>query len=156
GREMLRLCQPQQLTASSGEENELQYIPLGVGVVVPPWNFPLAILVGMTTAAIVTGNTVVLKPSSETPAIAYQFVKIMEETGLPPGVLNLCPGSSSTVGDLMVTHPKTRFIAFTGSKEIGLRVNELAAKPQPGQLWIKRVIAEMGGKDSIVVDSHAD
>lgn len=156
GREMLRLCQPQQLTASSGEENELQYIPLGVGVVVPPWNFPLAILVGMSTAAIVTGNTVVLKPSSETPAIAYQFVKIMEEAGLPPGVLNFVPGSGSTVGDLMVTHPKTRFIAFTGSKEIGLRVNELAAKPQPGQLWIKRVIAEMGGKDSIVVDSHAD
>lgn len=156
GREMLRLCQPQQLTASSGEENELQYIPLGVGVVVPPWNFPLAILVGMSTAAIVTGNTVVLKPSSETPAIAYQFVKIMEEAGLPPGVLNFCPGSGSQVGDLMVTHPKTRFIAFTGSKEIGLRVNELAAKPQPGQLWIKRVIAEMGGKDSIVVDSHAD
>ncbi len=156
GREMIRLSQPQPLVASGGEENELYYIPLGVGIVIPPWNFALAILVGMTTAAIVTGNTVVLKPSSETPAIAYQFAKIMEETGLPPGVLNFLPGPGASVGDFLITHPKTRFVAFTGSKEVGLRITELAAKPQKGQLWIKRVIAEMGGKDSIIVDENVN
>jgi 1-pyrroline-5-carboxylate dehydrogenase len=156
GREMCRLGQPQQLTAYHGEENDLQYIPLGVGIVIPPWNFPLAILVGMATAAIVTGNTIILKPSSDTPAIAYQFVQLMEEAGLPPGVLNFLPGPGASVGDYLITHVKTRFIAFTGSKEVGLRINELAAKHQPGQLWIKRVIAEMGGKDSIVVDKDVD
>jgi 1-pyrroline-5-carboxylate dehydrogenase len=156
GREMIRISQPQQLSVSEGEENELYYIPLGVGIVIPPWNFALAILVGMTTAAIVTGNTVVLKPSSETPAIAYMFASIMEEAGLPPGVLNFLPGPGASVGDFLITHPKTRFVAFTGSKEVGLRITELAAKPQKGQLWIKRVIAEMGGKDSIVVDEGVD
>jgi 1-pyrroline-5-carboxylate dehydrogenase len=156
GREMLRLSQPQTIIPYAGEENELHYIPLGVGIVIPPWNFPLAILVGMTTASIVTGNTVILKPSSETPTIAYKFLSIMEEAGLPPGVLNFLPGPGASVGDFLITHPKTRFIAFTGSKEVGLRINELAAKPQKGQLWIKRVIAEMGGKDSIIVDESAD
>jgi len=156
GREMMRLSQPQALTALHGEENDLQYIPLGVGVVVPPWNFPLAILVGMTTAALVSGNTVILKPSSETPAIAFKFIEILEECGLPGGVVNFLPGPGSSVGDYLITHAKTRFIAFTGSKEVGLRINELAAKTQPGQKWIKRVIAEMGGKDSIVVDSDVD
>lgn len=156
GREMMRISSPQPLTPNAGEENELYYIPLGVGIVIPPWNFALAILVGMTTAAIVTGNTVVLKPSSETPAIAYQFAEIMEEAGLPPGVLNFLPGPGASVGDFLITHPKTRFVAFTGSKEVGLRITELAAKPQKGQLWIKRVIAEMGGKDSIIVDENVD
>lgn len=156
GREMLRLDGPQPLTPFAGEENNLYYIALGVGLVVPPWNFPLAILVGMTTAAIVAGNTVILKPSSETPAIAWKFFEIMEEAGLPKGVLNFLPGPGASVGDFLVGHPKTRFIAFTGSKEVGLRINEMAAKHQPGQLWIKRVIAEMGGKDSIVVDKEAD
>ncbi len=156
GREMLRLANPAPLVPVEGERNTLHYIPLGVGVVIPPWNFPLAILAGMTTAAIVSGNTVVLKPSSDTPAIAYQFIQILEETGLPRGVLNFVPGPGAAVGDYLVTHPKTRFIAFTGSKEVGLRINEFAAKPQPGQLWIKRVVAEMGGKDSIVVDKDTD
>lgn len=156
GREMMRLSQPQPVTPYQGEENELHYIPLGVGIVIPPWNFPLAILVGMTTASIVAGNTVILKPSSDTPAIAYQFVQLMQEAGLPPGVLNFLPGPGSSVGDFLITHPKTRYIAFTGSKEVGLRINELAAKPQPGQLWIKRVVAEMGGKDSIIVDKDVD
>jgi 1-pyrroline-5-carboxylate dehydrogenase len=156
GREMLRLGGPQELTSYGGEENELYYIPLGVGLVIPPWNFPLAILAGMTTASIVTGNTVILKPSSETPAIAYKFFEIMEEAGLPKGVLNFLPGPGATVGDYLVAHPQTRFIAFTGSKEVGLRINELAAKTAEGQIWIKRVIAEMGGKDSIVVDAEAD
>jgi 1-pyrroline-5-carboxylate dehydrogenase len=152
GREMIRISQPHQLTPYPGEENDISYIPLGVGIVIPPWNFPLAILVGMTTASIVSGNTVVLKPSSETPAIGYQFASIMEEAGLPPGVLNFLPGPGAEVGDLLVGHPKTRYIAFTGSKEVGLRINELAAKAQKGQIWIKRVVAEMGGKDSIVID----
>ncbi|MBX9937843.1 MAG: L-glutamate gamma-semialdehyde dehydrogenase [Candidatus Obscuribacterales bacterium] len=156
GREMIRLGGPQPVVPYPGEENELYYVALGVGLIVPPWNFPLAILVGMTSAAIVAGNTVLLKPSSETPAIAYQFVKIMEEAGLPKGVLNFVPGPGASVGDMLVAHPKTRFIAFTGSKEVGLRINEMAAKTQKGQLWIKRVIAEMGGKDSIVVDKDAD
>ncbi len=155
-REMIRLSQPQPLTMYAGEENELQYIALGVGVVIPPWNFPLAILAGMTCAAIVTGNAVVLKPSSETPAIAYQFFSIMEEIGLPPGVLNFLPGSGASIGDFLIADARTRFIAFTGSKEIGLRINELAARSQKGQRWIKRVIAEMGGKNAIIVDDNAD
>jgi 1-pyrroline-5-carboxylate dehydrogenase len=156
GREMLRLGQAQPLTPYANEKNKLHYIPLGVGVVIPPWNFPLAILVGMTTASIVAGNTIVLKPSSDTPAIAYQFVKIMQEIGLPKGVINFLPGPGASVGDYLVSHPKTRYIAFTGSKEVGLRINEMAAKTQPKQIWIKRLIAEMGGKDGIIVDNDAD
>jgi len=155
-REMLRIAGPQPLTPVPGERNRLEYIPLGVGVVIPPWNFPLAILTGMTTASIVAGNTVVLKPSSDSPTIAFKFFEALEEAGMPPGVVNFLPGPGSTVGDALVAHPRTRFIAFTGSKEVGLHINELAAKHQPGQIWIKRVIAEMGGKDSIIVDSEAD
>jgi 1-pyrroline-5-carboxylate dehydrogenase len=156
GREMLRLNNPAELVPLAGEKNKLSYIPLGVGLVIPPWNFPLAILVGMTTASIVAGNTVLLKPSSDTPAIAYQFVQILEEVGLPKGVVNFIPGPGASVGDYLVGHPKTRYIAFTGSKEVGLHINELAAKHQPGQIWIKRVVAEMGGKDGIVVDADVD
>ena len=155
-REMLRLAGPQPLTPILGEVNELRYIPLGVGVVIPPWNFPLAIMVGMTTAAWVSGNTVVLKPSSDAPAIAAQFMALLEDAGLPPGVVNFLTGSGATAGNALVTHPKTRFVAFTGSKEVGLGINELAAKAPPGQIWIKRVVAEMGGKDSIVVDAGVD
>ncbi len=155
-REMLRLDNPPKLTAIPNEKNALKYIPLGVGLVIPPWNFPLAILVGMSTAAIVSGNTIVLKPSSETPGIAFQFAKILEEVGLPPGVFNYMPGPGAEVGDFLVAHKDIRFIAFTGSMEVGLRINELAAKHQKGQLWIKRVVAEMGGKDAIIVDKDAD
>lgn len=156
GREMLRYGGEQPVTPVPGEKNELVYLPLGVGAVIPPWNFPSAILTGMTTAAIVTGNCVLLKPSSDSPTIGYKLVEIMKEVGLPAGVLNYIPGSGSQIGDHLVTHPKIRFIAFTGSKEVGLRINELAAKPQEGQIWIKRVIAEMGGKDPIIVDREAD
>jgi 1-pyrroline-5-carboxylate dehydrogenase len=156
GRENLRYSGPQPLTPVAGEKNILVYLPLGVGVVVPPWNFPLAIMVGMTTASIVTGNTVVVKPSSDAPVIAAWFVALMESLGLPKGVLNFLPGSGGEVGDTLVAHPLTRFVAFTGSKEVGLHINELAAKPQPGQRWIKRVLAEMGGKDAIVVDADVD
>ena len=155
-REMLRYAAKQPLTKLTGEDNQLEYIPLGVGAVIPPWNFPLAIMAGMTAAAIVTGNTVVLKPSSDAPAIAYKFFELLEEAGLPAGVVNFMPGSGAEVGDVVVDHPKTRFIAFTGSKEVGLRINERAAKTQPGQLWIKRVVAEMGGKDAIIVADDAN
>jgi 1-pyrroline-5-carboxylate dehydrogenase len=150
--EMLRYASGQPLTKIQGEDNRLEYIPLGVGCVIPPWNFPLAIMAGMTVAAAVTGNTVVLKPSSDAPAIAYKFFEILEEAGLPAGVVNFMTGSGAEVGDVIVDHPLTRFIAFTGSKEIGLRINERASKVQEGQIWIKRVVAEMGGKDAIIVD----
>src|SRR5439155_787976 len=133
------------------EQSQLESSPPGVGAVILPWNFPLAIMAGMTAAAIVTGNTVVLKPSSDAPTIAYKFFELLEEAGLPAGVVNFMTGSGAEVGDVIVDHLKTRFVAFTGSKEIGLRINERAAKTQPGQLWIKRVVAEMGGKDAIVV-----
>lgn len=156
GREMLRLSDPQPLTPIPSEENELVYLPLGVGAVIPPWNFPLAICVGMTTAAIVAGNCVVLKPASDSPATAYQFALLMKEAGLPDGVLNFVSGGGSQIGDFLVGHPKIRFISFTGSKEVGLRINELAAKTPPGQKWIKRVVAEMGGKDAILVDRDVD
>src|SRR3954470_18938166 len=155
-REMLRYAAPQPLTHIEGEENRLEYIPLGVGVVIPPWNFPLAIMAGMTVASVVTGNTVVLKPSSDAPAIAYKFFELLEEAGVPPGVVNFMVGAGGEVGDVIVDHPLTRYVAFTGSKEVGLRINERAAKHQKGQLWIKRVVAEMGGKDAIVVDSDTD
>lgn len=154
--EMLRYSERQPVTPVPGEANELFYIPLGIGAVIPPWNFPCAILTGMTSAAIVTGNTVLLKPSSDAPAVGYQLVEIMREAGLPDGVLNFIPGSGSEIGDFIVEHPKTRFISFTGSMEVGLRVNRLAAKKSEGQIWIKRVIAEMGGKDAIVVDRETD
>ncbi len=154
GREMLRYSQTQPLTPYPDEYNEYFYIPLGVGVVVPPWNFPFAIMVGMTSAAIVTGNTVVLKPSSDSPMMAQLFVDIMKEVGLPDGVLNLLVASGGEAGDYVVDHPLTRFVAFTGSVAIGSRIYERAAKVNPGQIWLKRVIAEMGGKDTMIVDNE--
>ncbi|HET7706235.1 MAG TPA: L-glutamate gamma-semialdehyde dehydrogenase [Thermoanaerobaculia bacterium] len=151
-REALRWGADHPTTRIESEDNKLVYIPLGVGAVIPPWNFPLAIMAGMTTAAIVTGNTVVLKPSSDAPWIAYRFFALLEEAGMPPGVGNFVSGSGGEVGDPLTQSPKVRFIAFTGSKEVGLHINEEAAKVPKGQLWIKRVIAEMGGKDAIIVD----
>ena len=156
GREMLRYAGEQPLYQVTGEESAMEYIPLGVGAVIPPWNFPLAIMAGMTLASVVTGNTVVLKPSSDAPTIAFKFFEILEEVGLPPGVVNFMTGSGAEVGDVIVDHPKTRYVAFTGSKEVGLRINERAAKVHEGQIWIKRVIAEMGGKDAIIVAEDAN
>ena len=155
-REALRLASMTTPIQYPGERNQLLYIPLGVGAVIPPWNFPFAIMAGMTSAAIVTGNTVVLKPSSDSPTIAARFVDVLEEAGLPAGVVNFCPGSGATFGNAVVEHPKTRFIAFTGSKEVGLDIHERAARTQKGQIWIKRTVLEMGGKDSIIVSSDAD
>src|SRR6185437_14167133 len=155
-REALRLAGATTPIQFPGERNELHYIPLGVGAVIPPWNFPLAIMAGMTVAAVVTGNTVILKPSSDSPTIAARFFNLLEEAGLPPGVVNFCPGAGATFGNAIVEHPKTRFIAFTGSKEVGLDIHARAAKTQPGQIWIKRTILEMGGKDSIIVESDCE
>lgn len=155
-RQMLRLAAPDPVPQLPGEKDEMRYIPLGVGVIVPPWNFPLAIMVGMTTAALVAGNTVVLKPSSETPTNGSKFVEALLEAGFPAKCINFVTGSGSEVGDTLVAHPKTRFVSFTGSKDVGLHINELAAKPRAGQIWIKRVVVEMGGKDAIIVDREAD
>ncbi len=155
-REMDRLSGPQPVLQLAGEQDEMIYIPLGVGVVIPPWNFPLAILAGMTAASLVTGNTAIIKPSSETPTIAAKFAEVLLEAGFPESSLTLLAGSGAAVGDVLVEHPRTRFISFTGSRDVGLRINELAARQRPGQLWIKRVIAEMGGKDAIIVDGDVD
>ncbi|MHC4611015.1 MAG: aldehyde dehydrogenase family protein, partial [Planctomycetota bacterium] len=156
GREMLRLDGAHPTTPFPGEENELRYIPLGVGVVIPPWNFPMAITTGMTTAALVTGHTVVLTTASTAPVIAAKRVEVLDEAGLPPGVLNFLPGSGGAIGDTLVCHPQTRFVAFTGSMEVGIGIHEKAARLAPGQIWLKRTILEMGGKDCIVVDETAD
>jgi 1-pyrroline-5-carboxylate dehydrogenase len=152
----LKLSEPGPLVQMTGERDVMVYLPLGVGVIIPPWNFPLAILAGMTLAALVTGNTVVIKPSSDTPTIAAKLGEAMLEAGIPGQAFSLLTGSGAAIGDVLVSHPKTRFISFTGSRDVGLRINELAAKTPKGQLWIKRVVAEMGGKDAIVVDQDAD
>ncbi len=154
--EAIRLSKAETPVQLPGERDWLRYIPLGVGAVIPPWNFPGAIMGGMTLASIVCGNTVVLKPSGDSPTIAAKFFEILEEAGLPDGVVNFCPGHGVGFGNAVVEHPKTRYIAFTGSKEVGLHINQRAAVQQPGQIWIKRTILEMGGKDSIVVDADAD
>ena len=156
GRQAIDLAAPHPLTPLPGEDDELAYIPLGVGLCIPPWNFPLAIPTGMVSAAIAAGNTVIFKPARTTPVIAYQLVEIFAQAGLPDGVLTFLSGDSAVVGEPLVAHPKTRFISFTGSREVGLRINRLASEVAPGQIWIKRVIAEMGGKDAIVVDNTAD
>jgi 1-pyrroline-5-carboxylate dehydrogenase len=154
--EAIRLSKATTPVQLAGERDHLRYIPLGVGVVIPPWNFPAAIMGGMTLASIVSGNTVILKPSSDSPTIAAKFFEILEEAGVPDGVANFCPGHGNSFGNSVVEHPKTRYIAFTGSKEVGLHINQRAAVQQPGQIWIKRTILEMGGKDSIMVDADAD
>ena len=156
GREMLRLAGPQKLTPMKGEKNYLVYIPLGVGAIIPPWNFPCAIMGGLVAASLVTGNTVVLKPASDSPTIAAKFVEILFEAGIPKEALNFVTGPGGSIGDALIAHPKTRYIGFTGSKEVGLRISELAGKAAPGQIWIKRTVLEMGGKDSIIVDDEAD
>ncbi|HLZ64010.1 MAG TPA: aldehyde dehydrogenase family protein, partial [Ktedonosporobacter sp.] len=155
-REALRLAGEQPIVQIEGEENKLVYIPLGVGAVIPPWNFPCAIMAGMTSAAFVAGNTVVLKPASTSPAIAAQFMRILEEVGLPAGVVNFLTGSGAVVGDSIVDNPQTRFIAFTGSRDVGLRIFERSSRHQKGQRWLKRSLLEMGGKDAVVVDETAD
>jgi 1-pyrroline-5-carboxylate dehydrogenase len=156
GREALRFAQAKTPLQMPGEHDSLMYIPLGVGAVIPPWNFACAIMAGMTLASIVSGNTVILKPSSDSPTIAAKFMELLEEAGMPEGVVNFCPGAGASFGDAVVAHPKTRYVAFTGSREVGLHINKVAATQAPGQVWIKRTVLEMGGKDAIIVDADAD
>lgn len=156
GRQMLDLKEGMKVESRPGEYNRFDYIPLGVGVVISPWNFAFAIMAGTTAAALVTGNTVLLKPASTATVIAYKFLEVLEEAGMPAGVVNYIPGSGSEIGDYLVDHPRTRFVSFTGSREVGTRIYERAGKVNEGQIWLKRVIAEMGGKDTIVVDSDSD
>ncbi len=144
------------LTRLATEDNCYFYIPLGVGAIISPWNFPLAILAGMAMAAVVSGNTVLVKPSSDTPVLAARLVELAREAGVPDGVINLVPGSGGAMGDHLVTHPDVRFVSFTGSAAVGLRINELITRPAPGRRWITRYVSEMGGKDAIVVDETAD
>lgn len=158
GRQMLNLKDGVPVENRPIERNQFFYIPLGVGVVISPWNFLFAIMVGTSSAAMVTGNTVLLKPASATPIIAYKFIEVLEEAGMPPGVVNYVPGPGAEVGDYLVDHPKTRFISFTGSREVGVRIFERAGvvHEEKGQIWLKRTILEMGGKDTIIVDKEAD
>src|SRR5690606_21364847 len=138
------------------ERNEYKYMPLGVAAAITPWNFPRAILLGMTTAALVTGNTVLLKPAVTTQVIAYKALEVLKEAGLPDGIVQFIPGDALEVGEYIVTHPKVRFVSFTGSKAVGIRIYEKAALVQPGQKWLKRVISEMGGKDAMIIDEGVD
>src|SRR5690625_1210767 len=155
-RQMLDLKNGAEVESRPIEYNQFHYIPLGVGLVISPWNFLFAIMAGTTAAAMVTGNTVLLKPASTTPVIAYKFMEVLEEAGMPAGVVNFIPGPGNEVGDYLVDHPQTRFVSFTGSREVGTRIFERAAVVHEGQKWLKRTIIEMGGKDTIVVDREAD
>ena len=155
-RQALVLDQAEPIVQMPGERGFLRYIALGVGAVISPWNFPNAIALGMAGASLVCGNTVILKPSSDSPTIAAKFFEALVEAGMPRGVVNFCPGSGATFGNGLVAHPKTRYIAFTGSRDVGLDIHSRAAQPQKGQIWIKRTVLEMGGKDTIVVDADAD
>jgi RHH-type proline utilization regulon transcriptional repressor/proline dehydrogenase/delta 1-pyrroline-5-carboxylate dehydrogenase len=150
-----RLGKP-QVSEVSGEHNRLYYRPKGVGLVIAPWNFPLAILTGMLSATIVTGNTAILKPSSLSPVIAAQFMRLLHRVGLPPGVVNYLPGHGPEVGEYLAASPRVNVITFTGSRSVGTRLLGIGAQLQPGQTHIKRVIAEMGGKNAIIVDADAD
>jgi 1-pyrroline-5-carboxylate dehydrogenase len=151
-RQMLRLAASQSVITVAGSAVELFWHSMGVCLAIPPWNFPVAIALNLAAAPIVAGNTVILKPSSLTPVAAARVVELFEEAGLPPGVLNFLPGPGSAVGNHLVRHPRVRLVNFTGSLEVGVHINQEAAKVPPGQRWLKRVIAEMGGKDAILVD----
>jgi 1-pyrroline-5-carboxylate dehydrogenase len=155
-REMLRLGGPQPNNSLPGENDEFRYLPLGAGLAIPPWNFPLAIAIGLVAAPLVAGNTVVLKPSPRSPVVAYKIMELLAAAGVPAHVVQFVTGADAVIGDLLVDHPKVRFVSFTGSKEVGVRIYERAAKVQPGQKWLKRSILEMGGKDGQIVDETAD
>ena len=156
-RQALRVLDSSALLAEfPNEQGSLTYIPLGVGAIIPPWNFPCAIPTGMIGASLVTGNTVVFKPAEQSPWIAYKVCELFWRQGIPRGVLNFVFGAGEVVGARMVEHPVTRFVSFTGSKAVGIHIYEQAAKVQPGQKWLKRAILEMGGKDAVLVDETAD
>ncbi len=152
----IAMAEPVPTADFAGESNESWLQPLGAGVAIPPWNFPLAILVGMAVGPVAAGNTIVLKPASATPVVGYKFMEVAIEAGIPPGVINFLPGPGGEIGDTLVDHPRTRFINFTGSKEVGLRIAERSAKVHPGQKWLKRAFMEMGGKDALIIDETAN
>ncbi len=154
-REMIRLAEPRHRDVP-GETNVSEHLPRGVAVVIPPWNFPLAIPTGMTVAALVAGNPVILKPAEQSPVIAWHLSEILHRAGLPPGVLNYLPGLGEEAGQALVNHPDVAVVAFTGSRDVGLLINRQAADTKPGQDHVKRVIAEMGGKNAIILDDDAD
>lgn len=154
--EMRRLGPSRVTQKVAGEQNQLSYQPRGVGVVIAPWNFPLAILTGMTTAALVTGNVVIMKPSLESPVIAAEFAGLLFEAGLPTDALAFLPGPGNEIGEYLVNHPDVQFVAFTGSKEVGLRIWEAAGRTSENQRHLKHAIAEMGGKNALIVDESAD
>jgi 1-pyrroline-5-carboxylate dehydrogenase len=156
GRQMLELDPPRRLTPMENENTEFFYVPLGAGVVISPWNFPLALTIGMLSAAIVTGNTAIVKPSSNSPTTVAWLVSLLKEAGLPAGVVSYLTGPGSELGNRLVDDPRVRFVAFTGSRDVGVEIFERAAKTQPGQRWLKRVQLEMGGKNAVVVDETAD
>jgi len=155
-RSAISYSKDQEVCPYPDEVSSYRYIPLGVGAIITPWNFPAAILTGMTSAAIVTGNTAVLKPASDTPVVGAKLANILYECGLPPGVLNFVPGPGNTVGEQLVKHSLTRFISFTGSMKIGKRIYEMASVVWEGQKWLKRVVTEMGGKNALIIDDPCD
>ncbi|MBP2679547.1 MAG: rocA [Deltaproteobacteria bacterium] len=156
GREMVRLGKPSRLGDCPGEENRYLYRPRGVGLVIAPWNFPLAISIGMVSAALVTGNAVLYKPSSLSPVNGWLAFSLLREGGAPNGALNFIPGKGDTVGDRLVGHPEVDFVLFTGSRDVGLRIVEKSGRTGPGQKTIKRAVVEMGGKNAILIDADAD
>ncbi|MCA0971329.1 L-glutamate gamma-semialdehyde dehydrogenase [Halobacillus litoralis] len=156
GRQMIELSEGKEINSRPGEQNRYVYTATGVAVVIPPWNLAFAIMAGTAVAPLVTGSTVVMKPASNSPVVAAKFIEVLEEAGLPKGALNFVPGSGGEVGDYLVDHPKTSLISFTGSRDIGTRILQRASVIQPGQKHLKQVIAEMGGKDTVVVDNQAN
>ena len=155
-RQALRLSRPLRMADLAGEINHYLYEPRGVAAVIAPWNFPLAILTGMSAAALLTGNAVVLKPAEQTPVIAAELVRIYREAGVPAGVINYLPGYGEEAGAPLVAHPGVHIVAFTGSRAVGLRILQDAAVVRPGQRHIKQVITELGGKNAVIVDDDAD
>ena len=154
--QMRRIGRPRLTQHIPGEESYHHYWPRGIALVIAPWNFPLAILTGMVTAALVTGNTVIMKPAEQSAIIASKLMEMMEEAGIPPGVLNFLTGKGSVIGAHLVDHKDVDVIAFTGSREVGLRIWKSAGETRPGQRELKRVICEMGGKNAVIIDSDAD
>src|SRR5262249_748330 len=154
-REMRRLAEPRRVELP-GEDNSTVYDPRGVTVVIAPWNFPLAILTGMATAALVTGNTVIMKPAEQSSVIAAKLMEVFQEIGLPPGVVSYLPGVGEEIGPTLAEHPDVALIAFTGSRGVGMILNRQTAELAPGQTHIKKMIAELGGKNAILIDDDAD
>ncbi len=154
-REVVRLSQPRHRDAP-GETNFTEHLPRGVAAIIPPWNFPLAIPTGMTVAALAAGNAALIKPAEQSPVMAWHLARALLEAGLPPGVLSFLPGVGEEIGQALVNHPGVDVIAFTGSRDVGLLINRQGAEVRPGQDHVKRVIAEMGGKNAIILDDDAD